>query len=192
MVKEEIRVIGFDDGAFPSKSKELVPVVGAIFRGGKFLDGMLKIEIQIDGMDATPKLIKCINSSRHKQQLRVIMFDGITLGGFNMVNIKKVSKATKLPVIVINRKKPNLEKVKNALLRFKDFKKRWKCVVDAGKIKSLKIRDKKIFYQVIGIDDDVAEEIIILSSTRSYIPECLRVAHLIATAITRGESFGRA
>jgi hypothetical protein len=193
MLKEEIRILGFDDGPFSSKSKGKVPVVGVIYRGGKFMDGMLKTEIEIDGLDATSKLVKLINSSRHKEQLKVIMLDGITLGGFNLVDIKGLHKKTSLPVIVINRKHPNLKKVRSALKNFKAFNRRWRIVKNAGKIKSFKLRgEKEIFYQCKGIEDEEAEEIIRLSSTRSFIPEPLRIAHLIARAMVKGESFGRA
>jgi hypothetical protein len=149
--------------------------------------------VQVDGTDATDKLIKLINASRHKQQLKVIMFDGITLAGFNVVDVKKLSEQTKLPVIVINRKMPDLKKVKNALKNFDDFDVRWQAIEDAGKIKECRLKElKKVYYQNIAIDDELAEEVIRLSCTRSFIPEPLRVAHLIATAVVKGESYGRA
>lgn len=192
MIKSEIRVLGFDDSAFDKNSESLVPVIGVVFRGGKFLDGVLKTEVKVDGLDATEKIVKLINSSRHKQQLKVIMFDGITLAGFNLVDIKEINEKTFLPVIVINRKVPNLEKVKSALKNFNDFEKRWEIVLKAGKIKECRIKNKKIYYQAVGLNDEEAKEIINITSTRSLIPEPLRVAHLIATAIVRGESYGRA
>jgi hypothetical protein len=171
----------------------MVPVIGVVFRGGKFLDGALKTEVQVDGMDATYKIVKLINNTRHKQQLKVIMFDGITLAGFNLVDIKEVNEKTGLPVIVINRKMPDLKKVERALKNFKDFDERWKCIINAGEIKSCAVKDfKKIYYQAAGLDDEEAREIIKLSTTHSYIPEPLRVAHLIAEAVTKGESGGRA
>jgi len=193
MFKEEIRIIGFDDGPFESKSKGLVPVVGVIYRGGKFLDGMLKTNVTIDGLDSTDKLANLINSSRHKQQLKVIITDGLTFGGFNLVDIKKLYKETKLPTIVINRKHPDIEKVKKALRNFKDYKKRLKILKNAGRIKSHILPNKrKVYYQSVGLNDPETKEVINLSTTHSFIPEPLRVAHIIATAIVKGESKGRA
>jgi endonuclease V-like protein UPF0215 family len=192
MLKPEIRLLGFDDGPFEKKDKT-VPVIGVVYRGGKFLDGILKTDVKVDGLDSTKKIIKLINTSRHKQQLKAIMFDGITFGGFNILDIKQIYEKTKLPVIVVNRKHPNLKEVKNALKNFKDFEKRWKMILRAGKIKECKIKeDKKVYFQSIGLEDEEAEEIIKLSSTHSFIPEPLRVAHLIATGIVKGESGGRA
>lgn len=192
MFKSEIRILGFDDGAFVPKTDAKVPVIGVIFRGGKFLDGALKTEVEVDGMDATEKMINLINSTRHKQQLKVIMLDGITVAGFNIIDIKKLHEKTRLPIIVVNRKIPNLKKVKNALKNFDDFKERWKVVKNAGKIKECRVKDKKVYYQSIGLNDEDTKEIISLSSTRSFIPEPLRVAHIIATAVVKGESSGRA
>jgi len=192
-IKREIRIVGFDDGPFIPRTKGKVPVIGVVFRGGDFLDGVFKTEVAIDGMDATDTLIKIVNRSKHKEQLRVIMLNGITIGGFNMINISKLYKKTGLPVIAINRKGPNLKKIKTALQNFDDFEDRWKCIEDAGKIHMMKIeKDKNIYFQFKGLKQNEVEDVIRLSCTRSLIPEPLRVAHLIASALIKGESGGRA
>jgi len=194
-MKEEIRILGFDDGAFEPRSGKQVPVIGVVYRGGKVLDGALLTSVTVDGMDATESIVKLINSSRHKQQLKVIMFDGITLAGFNVVDVKKVHQETNIPVLVINRKHPDLKRVKNALGNFKDGKERWEMIKHAGKIKDCYVNNnefRKVYYQSVGLTDDQAKQIIKLSCTRGFIPEPLRVAHLLATAIVRGESYGRA
>jgi len=192
MLKPEIRILGFDDGPFISRTKGTVPVVGVIYRGGNYPDGFLKTEVEIDGTDATEKIVKLINTSRHKQQLKVLMFDGVTLGGFNVIDALEMNKKTGLPVIIINRKKPNLKKVKLALENFGDAETRWAKISNAGKIKECKLSGQKVYYQSIGMSEREAEEAIILSTTHSFIPEPLRVAHLIATAVVKGESEGRA
>jgi hypothetical protein len=193
MVKSEIRILGIDDGAFIPRSIAMVPVIGVVFRGGKFFDGALKTDVAVDGSEATEAIEKLINNSRHKQQLKVIMLDGITVGGFNVIDIMSLHKSTNIPVIVVNRKKPDIKGVKRGLKHFEDFEKKWKAVKNAGKIKEFVVKDsKKIFYQVVGMKDEDAEDVIRLSCTHSYLPEPLRAAHLIATAVARGESVGRA
>jgi len=192
MVKEEIRILGIDDGPFNKNDKEVI-VVGVIFRGGEFLDGVLRTYVAVDGLDATEKLSHMVNSSRHKQQLKVIMLDGITLGGFNIVDVKKLYSETRVPIIVINRKVPDLKSIRVALeKKFEDFEKRWKMILNAGKIKQLKFEKFSVYYQNVGIEDEEAEEIITISIKHAQIPEPLRVAHLIATGIVKGESEGHA
>ena len=63
----------------------------------------------------------------------------------------------------------------------------------AGKIHRVRSRPRAapVCVQVAGINPADAEQIVKLTSTRSLVPEPLRVAHLIATGIVRGESVGR-
>lgn len=193
MFKNEVRILGFDDSPFKRTDKK-VPVIGVIYRGGNFMEVALRLEITVDGLDATENIGKFINSSRQKPQLKVIMFDGITLGGFNIIDINKLSEMTNLPVIVVNRKYPDIESVRDALEKnFEDFEKRWGIILNAGKIKLCKSNNgKEMYYQAVGLTDEEAEDLIRLSATHSDIPEPLRMAHLIAGALVKGESSGRA
>lgn len=191
-IKEEVRILGIDDGPFEKKHKKVL-VVGTIFRGGEFLDGLLSTKVTVDGLDSTKKLIEMINKSRHKKQLKVIMIDGLTLGGFNVVDVQTLYEKTSLPVIVINRKYPDLHSIKSALIKhFEDWDLRWKIILKAGKVKKLGMEKFSIFYQNVGIEDEEAQEIIILSIKRAQIPEPLRIAHIIASGIVKGESEGHA
>jgi endonuclease V-like protein UPF0215 family len=192
-IKEEIRILGVDDGPFKPKHHGKAILIGVIYRGGTVFDGALKAEITVDGMDATDVLVDKINNSKHKKQLRVLMLHGVTMGGFNLVDIKELNQKTGLPVIIICRKKPNLDDIRKALRKFDDFKGRWSCVENAGKIFELEMKNnKKVYFQFIGLEKNEVERIIKLSCTRSLIPEPLRVAHIIASAIIRGESGYRA
>jgi hypothetical protein len=185
-IKQEIRILGIDDGAFFDDDTSVL-LVGTICRAGTWLDGVLSTHIKKDGLDATEKIVEMVNKSRHKEQVRVIMLDGITFGGFNIVDIKKIFKQTSLPVIVVNRTLPNFEKIEKALQKFSDASIRLNSLKSAGEVKFF----KNLYYQHAGIDQQDVEELITLTATRSIIPEPIRIAHLIAGGITRGESKGR-
>jgi endonuclease V-like protein UPF0215 family len=190
-IKEEIRILAWDDGPFKFGSKGKDILVGVIFRGSKILDGFLKTEVKIDGTDATKKIIDKILKTRHKD-LRIVMLDGITVAGFNVVDIKQIYEKTKLPVIISIRKKPDMEKFITSLKKLPNSKKRIKSIENAGPIYTTTIKDKRVYFQCYGIEKNDAEEIIKKTSTVSLIPEPLRVAHLIATGFILGESVGRA
>ena len=53
-------------------------------------------------------------------------------------------------------------------------------------------KNKSLYYQFIGLEKNEVEKIIRVSCTRSLIPEPLRISHLIASAMVKGESKGRA
>ncbi len=190
-IKQEIRILGIDDAPFPSHTTDKVMLIGTVFRGGTWLDGVLRTHILGDGNDSTRNIIEMVNNSRHKGQIGVIMLDGITFGGFNVADIKEIFNQTGIPVIVIMRRFPDFEKIKKALLRFEDHEKRWSYILNAGKV--YKIQNKEpIYIQICGIDLEDAEEIINISTTRSAIPEPIRAAHLIAAGVETGESKGSA
>jgi endonuclease V-like protein UPF0215 family len=185
VIKPEIRVLGVDDCPFIPHIKGQVPVIGVVFRGGYWLDGVLHTKIAADGFDATEKIVSMITSSSHYKQLRVIMLNGVTFAGFNIVNIKTLNAATKLPVITVTREKPDFEKIHKALKNLPKSQERWKMILNAGEPFEVPTRrgKKKIYMQVAGISRDDAQKILRLTSTRSNIPEALRVAHLVASGI---------
>jgi endonuclease V-like protein UPF0215 family len=192
-IKSEIRVMGIDDGPFVAHTDGKVLLVGTVFRGGRWLDGIVRAYIDIDGTDATQRIIDMVNKSRHKGQLRVIMVDGVTFGGFNVIDIQEIFRQTGVPVIVVSRKMPDFTKVKEALKNLPDWRERWRMLRAASKIHRVRSRPRAapVCVQVAGINLTDAEQIVKLTSTRSLVPEPLRVAHLIATGIVRGESVGR-
>lgn len=190
-IKKEIRILGIDDSPFPAHTTQPVMIIGTVFRAGEWLDGVLRTFIQGDGKDATRKIIDMVNSTRHKDQLGVMMMDGVTFGGFNVINIQEIFQSTGIPVIVVMRRYPNFKKIKKALKRFNDWDKRWNNMMNAGEIYTIENKEN-IYIQICGIDLDDAVDIIKRSTTRSAIPEPLRSAHLIAAGVVTGESKGSA
>jgi uncharacterized protein len=187
MLKKELRVIGIDDGPFKKSSNARVLVVGTIFRGGLFMDGILSTKVKIDGKNATKKIIEMINGCKFKQQLQCIFLDGIAVAGFNVIDIKQLNKSTKIPVIVIIRRKPNFQKISKTLCKI-GKKEKIRILEKAGPVYSI----NKIYIQISGISIKNAEEFLKVTCTRSLIPEPIRIAHLIASGITDGQTRGKA
>jgi hypothetical protein len=184
VIKSEIRILGVDDGKFVPRTEGAVIVVGVVFRGGCSIDGVMHTHIAIDGFDATQQIASMINGSPHCKQLRLVMLNGITFAGFNVVDIKKLNSATELPVIALTRDKPDLEAVRKALNNLPKSEERWNMILEAGKIHEITCKGKKLYMEIVGISLSDAEEIVGLTATRSSFPEPLRIAHLIASGIT--------
>ncbi len=188
-VKTEIRVLGIDDSALVS---EKVTIIGAFFRGGGQLEGVLRSEITKDGMDATDVIIRMVENSKYYSQIRVIMLDGVTYAGFNPVDINRIFNETSLPVIVFMRSLPDFEKIRLALENLPEPEKRWEIILRAGRIYELAAPEYTVFIQFCGLDKKSAFEIVRVTTKHSNIPEPLRTAHLIATGVVLGESKGKA
>ena len=189
-MKEFIRVLGIDDGPFKF-TDETVPVVGILMRGG-YIDGVMTSNVQVDGRDATQTVIEMVNGSRYKEQVRVIMVDGIALGGFNVVDLEEVNARTGIPVMSVTRDEPDFKAMKDVLRsKFDDWERRW-GIVSKGNLMVIETEHKPLHVKVVGMDEADTSEIVNRSIVRGALPEPIRVAHLVATAIVKGESKGNA
>jgi endonuclease V-like protein UPF0215 family len=186
VVKPEIRVLGIDDGVFTPHSDKLVDVVGVVYRGGYWFDGFMHTRVRVDGLDATEKLAEMIVASPHYRQLRVVMLNGVTLAGFNVVDIEALWRRTGLPVVAVTRDEPNFDDIKKALKNLSFSEERWRAIGKAGKMMKVRTRagESPIFVHAVGLSESVAKQILRGTCTRSNVPEALRVAHLIASGLT--------
>ncbi len=186
-IRKEARVIGIDDGPFFKFRKGRVLVVGTIYRGGSYMDGVVTTTAKVDGSDATKNLAHMINKSKFHSQLQCIFLNGIGVGGFNIVDLPKLSKLTKIPIIAVTRDYPDIPKILKTLVN----------LGMSGKVKlitqlPLPIKIGKVYVQHINVDLERAKQFLKITTLHSYIPEPLRIAHIIAAGIVKGESKGRA
>ncbi|MHA1426191.1 MAG: endonuclease dU [Candidatus Helarchaeota archaeon] len=147
-IKQEIRIIGIDDTPFIPKTPGTTQLIGVVFRGRLWIEGVLQTSVTIDGFDVTAKIASMILNSPHYGQLRVIMLDGITFGGFNIVDIDALFTETHLPIIVVCEKRPDLQSIKDAIQHTKDWRKRWALLEKSGtfyEYKTKKTVNKPIF-----------------------------------------------
>lgn len=192
---KKIRALGIDDAPFTPRSVEAqtdfhhtdVNVVGVVCSDTRF-EGMLWNQVKRDGKDATKVLIEMIKNSKFKEQLHLILLDGIALGGFNVVDILRLSSELALPCIAVMRRYPDLVAVDEALQTFPDYQRRADTIEKAGPI----YESGGFVFQIAGCSTEVAEEALIRLTDCGKVPEALRLAHLIGSAVKKGESSKRA
>jgi endonuclease V-like protein UPF0215 family len=116
------------------------------------MDGVLRSEITRDGMDATDVIAEMATATRHYPQIRVIMLDGVTYGGFNVVDITKLQRRTGLPIIVVMRSEPDMGRIRDAMQNLPDADRRWQSIQSAGRIHEIEVHDNLLYIQCAGID----------------------------------------
>lgn len=189
-MKKQIRVLGIDDSPFKFGQGRVL-VVGALVRVPNYLESVMKTDVAIDGMDSTERIIDMVGKSRYKDQIKAILIDGIAVAGFNVIDIQALHSALGIPVLTVTRDRPDLDKIKSALIgHFSDWRERYGLVV-RHELREIPTGHKPIFASGLGMEWDEFREIVELSTVRGAVPEPVRMAHLIATAMTRGESRGR-
>ena len=133
-----------------------------------------------------------VRRSRYLAGLAAILIDGTAVGGFNVIDIDAVHKAVDRPVITVTRKKPNLDSMETALRRrFDDWKERF-AMICRHDLESIRTGHGTLWVTHVGAKQAEVKEALSLTTVRGMLPEPLRVAHLIAAGIIRGESRGRA
>jgi endonuclease V-like protein UPF0215 family len=183
-LKSELRVLAIDDGPHSKwLAGQQVPLVGVVYRGAKFFDGIAFSWVTVDGLDANEAILDLLNSL-HRSDIRLLLLDGITYAGFNVVDLPKLYEESGLPVIAFLDHYPNLERIHAALEKhFPDWKLRYLRVLSAGKIYELKINDTIKFFQVAGLQPRIARKILRKLCVLGPIPEPLRVANTIASSL---------
>lgn len=180
--------IGIDDAPFERAHRGDVPIVGAVFTRTR-LDGAVTSTIRRDGRNSTTRIAEMIESSPFREHVQCVLLQGITLGGFNVVDIHALHERLQVPVLVVVRKKPHAAAIRHALLdRVPGGARKLALIEAAGPMESV----NGVWVQRAGISLDRAHATIEELRLHGNLPEPLRVAHLLAGAYYDGVSRGRA
>lgn len=189
-MKHQTRILGIDDSPFKFQDDKAL-IVGALVRVPNYLEGVMKSEVTVDGSDSSEVVIAMVSRSRYKDQIRAIMFDGIALAGFNVLDLEGIHAALDIPVISVTRDEPDLEKMKAALMKhFADWRERY-ALMTRLELRRIRTEHNPLIASGIGLDWSEFEKLVALSTVRGVVPEPVRMAHLIAAAMAKGESCGR-
>jgi endonuclease V-like protein UPF0215 family len=176
--------VGFDDAPFEREHRGDVCIIGAVYAGER-LDGVLRAAVRRDGANATRVLAERIEASRFRAHLQIVLLQGIALAGFNVVDINALRRRLDLPVLVVARQAPDLEAIRQALLRrVPGGARKWRLIERAGPMEPV----AGVFIQRAGISLEEAGQAITQHARHGAIPEPLRTAHIIAGGVVRGES----
>jgi len=179
-------IIGFDDGPFHKGHPGKVLLVGAVFARERF-EGALVGSITRDGDDAGERIAAMIRGSRYREHIQLVMLQGITFGGFNVVDMPWLHRELELPVIAVARKRPDMEAFRMALVhKVAGGTRKWQMVKKLARMASA----GKVYYQQEGLPSAQAAATIEQFAIHSHIPEPIRTAHLIAGAVVDGQSRG--
>ncbi len=172
-------VVGFDDGPFRPEHRGDVDLIGALFTDLR-LEGVLRGRVRRDGANATTAVATLIEGSRFRQHLQVVLLQGISFAGFNVVDIGGLAQRLGLPVLTLTRREPDLAAIRRALLgSVPGGRRKWRLVERAGIPESL----ADVYVQRVGLNLAEAEQLIRRLAVHGRIPEPLRTAHLIAGGI---------
>jgi endonuclease V-like protein UPF0215 family len=140
--------------------------------------------IRVDGMDGTDRAMKLLGSI--ELAACPILLSGVTFGGFNLIDPRRVWRRFGVPTIVVVGSRPDNRAVKRALVQhFPDWRLRWRVIGSLGPLRRVRTvaSENPLFYEAFGCSSKQAREILRRWALVSRVPEPLRVAGLVARGL---------
>lgn len=178
-------VLGIDEG--PVEKQGRTPVVGVTMEGSDLVEAVAVTEFPVDGDGVTAFLADWIEGLRIRPVLQAVVFGGITVAGLGVLDPNALAERLGLPVLVVNRRAPENERLERAL-RAAGLADRIALLHRAPPAWRL---DGGLHASAAGIDTAGATALLERIRRKSNLPEPLRLAHLVARAVATGESRGR-
>jgi endonuclease V-like protein UPF0215 family len=182
------RLLGIDDGPFRKSHDATTPLAAVFMEGADRVEGVALSAFPVDGDEVTAFLARWIGGLRFRRATHGVVLGGITLAGLAVVDLPALARATGLPVMAVGRRDPRGHRVAEALRA-------------AGLAARLPLLERTpeafavepgLHVAVAGAEPERARALLLAARAKSALPEPLRLAHLIAAAVARGSSRGRA
>lgn len=180
-------LLGIDDGPFDKRASRDVPVVGVMMEGPDLVESVAVTRFAVDGEGVTAFLGAWVEGLRCRPAVQGVVLGGITLAGLAVVDVPELAARLGLPVLVVNRREPRDHRLAAALdaaglSARRALLERAPPAVAVG---------DRMFVSAAGLAPEEAVAAVRAVRGKSEMPEPLRVAHLVAAAVARGESRGR-
>lgn len=189
-MKAQARFLGVDDAPF-GFDEEQVRLVGVVTRGAGYVEGVLSTHCSVDGDDATDRIAAMATGSRFAPTLRCLFLNGVAVGGFNVIDVDALYESTGVPVVAVSRTEPDPEAIRSALAKhFDDWKVRWRRFEAMQPVPVLNGRHR-VWVTARGIEGPTVADVLRKATVRGANPECVRLAHVIASGVETGESTGK-
>ena len=181
-------VLGIDDGPVEKyRPGARTPIVGVMMEGHDLVEAIAITDFPVDAPGITEFLADWIRARRFASALHGVLFGGITLAGLAVLDPAALARELRTPVLVLNRKERSDAPLLGALEKA-GLPDRAALITSAPPSFAL---PGGLHVSIAGGTPELAEALITRTRAKSDLPEPLRLAHLFAHALVRGESRGR-
>ncbi len=166
-------------------------VVGVVMRGDLHVDGMAFCRPSVGGRDATQQLLEMFERLG-RQDIRAWILGGSIISWFNVVDIIALREGSGIPVVCVSYYESE------GLLKYlkeyfpDDWMDRWRIVQRNGARLRVRLRNGyEIFVNMAGLSAGRAKNLLDLFTSDGRVPEPVRVARIVASAVRRdlGDAF---
>jgi endonuclease V-like protein UPF0215 family len=183
--KRELRVVAVDDGPFTRRQRWAPLAAVAVIAPGR-VEGVALGRARVDGSDATVRIAELVRATGQLEGARAVLLDGISVAGFNVVDLERLAGRLGLPVVAVTPRAPDLPSIHAALTTYfrSDRGRRWRRV-RAARTFRVPLPGGPLYAAVSGAPRSAVALLLARVQGRGRWPEALTVAHRIARAVSR-------
>ena len=155
-------------------------LAGVVIRRDYIIDGFVFGKCTIGGDDATESILKMYRTL-DRDDISFILISGIIIAMYNIIDIKKISEETRLPVIGVTYEES--EGIEDSIRKHFpiDFEQKMIQYHKLGTRKSITLHTGyKLYIRTEGCIFEEAQKLLDMFTLQGAIPEPLRVAQLLA------------
>jgi len=182
MIKREIRVLGISCARPHPRPESPTQVVGVVYRGNRWLEGVMRTTIRSSAADLTPGIAKMVADSPHFPQVRVIALDELITKSGRYVDIRALSKKSRLLVIAVLRQKILIKRLSKSLAK---LSRRSLEAFSKLPCRNWKMAGRTFFVYSAGVGDLDLVELVSVCASREGVPEAARVARIATSSLER-------
>jgi hypothetical protein len=180
MIKKEIRVLGIAF-ASPRTDAASTHVVGVVYRGNRWLEGVMRTIIPREQANLTTGIAMMATKSPHFPQLRIIALGELLTRSASYIDIRTLSKKTGLPVVAVLREEMPIKRLPKTRARHRRVFK-----VFAGvPCRKWRAAGKTYYVYSAGLGEVDLEELLEVCASKEGLPEAARVARIVASSLER-------
>ncbi len=175
-----------DDGAFV-RGDRTAPIAAVVVSVPEHLESAGTSRVTVDGRDGTARIVALLRAVAPPEGLRAVLLDGAVVGGFNVVDLDAVRRATGVPVVAVTRRRPDFPRIRAALLKWfpRSAETRWK-MLRRHRLFRIRTGGEPIWAACSGCSQEDAAWLVRRATVRGFWPEPVRLAHLVASAARAG------
>jgi len=180
--KLHVRVVGVDDGSF-RRSDTWAPLAAVAVAAPDRIEAVRRGRVRVDGRDATAEILRLVRATGGLEGLHAVLLDGAVVGGFNMVDLDRLHRALRVPIVAVTHARPEFPAIRAALRKWfpRDAARRW-SLLRRHRLFAMSPPGPPIFLAAVGCRQADAAQLIRRTIVRGHVPEPLRIAHLVASA----------
>lgn len=178
---KDLRILGVDDGPFVRGVDKVCPIVGVLMRLDGKVENIAADSLSIDGGDVTGKISGLMEMLRIRPS--VVMSEGITFAGFNILNPEEFYWRTGVPFLSIRKGKPDITAMIMAIRKHEHEAFIKESTLRRINPDTMILGGTEITANYAGMTHEDARKLLLRTSGDGILPEPVRLAHIVASTL---------